>query len=199
MCRLSSSCLTIKFSYASLLLQSVTLRRQVNGGAWSAVRQVQYAYHDGTQTYGGNVGDLMTASVLDGNNNVLTTSYCRYYTPGQSGGYTDGLHYVFNPTSYMRLTAALRTNLGGLWRPIRLPQHRRDGRGDDLLRLHVVQQLAADAVGKRQRAGDLVHAERAGCGRRDHDVLRRARSAGVGEGCRRLHRLHGLRHGEGGR
>jgi hypothetical protein len=32
------------------LLGSVTERRQVNGGAWSTVRQVQYAYYDGTQT-----------------------------------------------------------------------------------------------------------------------------------------------------
>ena len=96
------------------LLQGVTLRRQVNGGAWSVVRQVQYAYYDGTQTYGGSVGDLMTASVLDDNNNVLTTSFYSYYTPGQPNGYADGPYYVYNPTSYMRLTTALGTNLGSL-------------------------------------------------------------------------------------
>ncbi len=96
------------------LLSSVTLRRQVNGGAWSTVQQVQYAYYDGTQQYGGNVGDLMTATVEDGNNNVLSTDYYRYYTAGQTGGFQHGLSYVFNPQSYARLTAALGTNLGSL-------------------------------------------------------------------------------------
>jgi hypothetical protein len=96
------------------LLGNVTLRRQINGGAWTTVRQVQYAYYDGTQQYGGNLGDLMTATVEDGSGNVLSTSYYRYYTAGQSGGYQHGLSYVFNPASYMRLTAALGTNLASL-------------------------------------------------------------------------------------
>ena len=39
------------------LLSNVTLRYQTNGGAWSAVRQVQYTYYDGTTSYG-NQGDL---------------------------------------------------------------------------------------------------------------------------------------------
>jgi YD repeat-containing protein len=96
------------------LMSGVTLRTQVNGGAWTTIRQVQYAYYDGTQTYGGNTGDLMTATVLDGNNNVLSTSYYRYYMPGDANGYTDGLKYVFNPASYTRLTAALGTDLSNL-------------------------------------------------------------------------------------
>jgi RHS repeat-associated protein len=96
------------------LLASVTLRRQVNGGAWSVVRQVQYAYYDGTQQYGGSAGDLMTATVLDGGNNVLETSYYRYYVSGQAGGYAHALEYVFSPDSYDRLTAALGTNVSGL-------------------------------------------------------------------------------------
>jgi len=96
------------------LLGSVTLRTQVNGGVWSTVRQVQYSYYDGTQTYGGSVGDLMTATVSDGSGNVLSTEYYRYYTAGQANGYTHGLHYVFTPQSYSRLTAALGTSLGNL-------------------------------------------------------------------------------------
>ncbi|HEY7312113.1 MAG TPA: hypothetical protein VH643_22300 [Gemmataceae bacterium] len=96
------------------LLGGVTLRRQVNGGAWTTVQQVQYAYYDGTQQYGGNLGDLMTATVLDGNNNVLDTSYYRYYTAGNPTGYQHGLEYVFNPDSYLRLTAALGTNVSSL-------------------------------------------------------------------------------------
>jgi RHS repeat-associated protein len=96
------------------LLGGVTERRQVNGGAWTTVRQVQYGYYDGTQQYGGNLGDLMTATVLDGNNNVLDTSYYRYYTAGNPNGYQHGLEYVFNPDSYLRLTAALGTNVSSL-------------------------------------------------------------------------------------
>ncbi len=96
------------------LLQSVTLRQQTNGGAWTTVQQVQYTYYDGSQQYGGSLGDLMTATVLDGNNNVLSTSYYRYYTAGQANGYAGGLEYVFNPASYTRLTAALGTDLGDL-------------------------------------------------------------------------------------
>jgi YD repeat-containing protein len=78
------------------------------------VRQVQYAYYEGTQTYGGNLGDLMTATVLDGQSNILKTSYYRYYTSGDPNGYTDGLKYVFNPDSYLRLATALGTNLSSL-------------------------------------------------------------------------------------
>jgi len=52
----------------------VTLRTKVNSGSWTTVRQVQYAYYDGTQTYGGSTGDLMTATFEDGGNNVLGLS-----------------------------------------------------------------------------------------------------------------------------
>jgi len=70
----------MKYEFTNVgLLGSMTLCRQVNGGAWSTVRQVQYGYYDGTQQYGGTLGDLMAATVED--------------------GYTDGLTYVFNPTS----------------------------------------------------------------------------------------------------
>jgi hypothetical protein len=82
------------------LLSNVTLRTQVNGGAWSIVQQVAYTYYDGTQQYGGNLGDLMTATVEDGSGNVLSTSYYRYYTAGAANGYQHGLEYVFNPASY---------------------------------------------------------------------------------------------------
>src|SRR5579883_2482437 len=95
-------------------LSNVTLQRQVNGGAWSTVQQVAYTYYDGTQEYGGNVGDLMTATALDGSGDVLQTSYYRYYTPGQANGYAGALEYVFNPASYAGLTAALGTDLGSL-------------------------------------------------------------------------------------
>ena len=90
------------------LLQGVTLRRQVNGGAWSTVRQVQYTYYDGTQSYG-NAGDLQLAQALDGAGDVLDTYYYRYYTSADAGsiGYVGGLKYVFGPRSYARLVTAL--------------------------------------------------------------------------------------------
>src|SRR5205823_9042172 len=76
------------------LLANVTLRRQVNGGSWTSVRQVAYDYYDGTaQKPYGNVGDLRRASTLDANNNVLDTNYYRYYTSADAGstGYGHGL------------------------------------------------------------------------------------------------------------
>jgi RHS repeat-associated protein len=90
------------------LLQNVTLRRQVGGGSWSTVRQVNYAYYDGTQPYG-NAGDLQTATILDGAGNTLDTKYYRYYQPGDANGYAHGLKYVFDPASYARLVAAYPT------------------------------------------------------------------------------------------
>jgi RHS repeat-associated protein len=78
------------------------------------VQQALYTYYDGTQTYGGSVGDLLTATVEDGSGNVLSTSYYRYYTAGQTNGYIHALKYVFNPDSYDRLTAALGTNVSNL-------------------------------------------------------------------------------------
>ncbi len=91
------------------LLSNVTLRQQVNGGSWSTVRQVAYAYYDGTTSFG-NAGDLMTATVEDGSNTVLDTDYYRYYTSNSSTGYVHGLKYSFTGHSYDRLFAALGNN-----------------------------------------------------------------------------------------
>ena len=91
-------------------ISNVTLRRQVNGGAWSTVRQVNYDYYDGTgQKPYGNLGDLRTATTLDGNGNPLDTNYYRYYTSADAGtiGYVDGLKYSFSPQSYARLVAGV--------------------------------------------------------------------------------------------
>ena len=90
------------------LLQNVTLRRQVNGGAWTTIRQAVYTYYDGTQPYG-NAGDLQTEQIEDAAGHVLDTTYYRYYTPVDSGstGYVHGLKYFFSPQSYDRLAAAV--------------------------------------------------------------------------------------------
>jgi RHS repeat-associated protein len=93
------------------LLANVTLRRQVNGGAWSTVRQVAYTYYDGTSTdTHGNIGDLRLATVSDGSGTVLETSYYRYYISSVgTNGYVHGLKYSFVGHSYERLVAALPT------------------------------------------------------------------------------------------
>jgi hypothetical protein len=66
------------------LLGSVTWRQQIAGGAWTTIRQALYTYGDGTQPYA-NAGDLMQVTINDGNvNNVLDTSYFRYYTDAVS-------------------------------------------------------------------------------------------------------------------
>lgn len=88
------------------LLANVTLRRKVDAGEWTTVRQVQYTYYNGTQNYG-NLGDLKTAIVEDGAANPLETSYYRYYTSGESGGYQHGLKFAFRADSYARLVAAV--------------------------------------------------------------------------------------------
>ncbi|MFL5241992.1 MAG: RHS repeat domain-containing protein [Gemmataceae bacterium] len=86
-------------------LQNVTLRRKVNAGAWSTIRQTDYAYYDGVQAYG-NLHDLQTAKVKDAAGNILDTKYFRYYLLGDANGYQSGLKYEFNPQSYARLAAA---------------------------------------------------------------------------------------------
>jgi hypothetical protein len=85
---------------------NVKLRRQVNGGAWTVVRQVDYAYYDGVEDHG-NAGDLKTATVKDGSGNVLETKYYRYYTLGEEAGYEHGMKYVVYGESYARLAAAV--------------------------------------------------------------------------------------------
>jgi hypothetical protein len=88
------------------LLQNETLRRQVNGGSWTTVRQAVYTYYNGTESYG-NLGDLKLAQVEDASGNVLDTKYYRYYTSGQANGYTHGLRYLLNADAYARAAAAL--------------------------------------------------------------------------------------------
>jgi RHS repeat-associated protein len=96
------------------VMASTTLRRQVNGGAWTTVRVVNYDYYDGTSNKPfGNLGDLRTATILDGNNNVIDTMYYRYYTSLDAGttGYVHGLKYYFSPQSYARLAADISNPL----------------------------------------------------------------------------------------
>ncbi len=88
------------------LLSSVQLLHKDSLGQWQIDRQVSYAYYDGTDSNGGK-GDLKTATIYDPNGNIIDTSYYRYYTLGEAGGYSHGLKYIFDYTSYARLVAAL--------------------------------------------------------------------------------------------
>jgi YD repeat-containing protein len=81
------------------LLQNVTWRQKTNSGAWSTLRQVAYAYYDGsTDTSNGSAGDLKTATIEDGSGNTLDTAYYRYYVSGQTFRF---------PESALRLDDAL--------------------------------------------------------------------------------------------
>jgi RHS repeat-associated protein len=102
------------YSYnASNLMTSAVLRRQINGGAWSTVRQTAYTYYASGANYG-NVGDLEFAQIEDPSGNVLDTTYYRYGTSNTSTTYTHGLKYVFGPQAYARLTAANGTSVDSL-------------------------------------------------------------------------------------
>jgi RHS repeat-associated protein len=82
------------------LLASVTLRRRVNSGAWTAVRRTEYVYY-GNEAHG-NVGDLKSTILKDGAGLVIDVDYRRYYK-NEAGGYPHGLKYVLSPQSLARL------------------------------------------------------------------------------------------------
>jgi RHS repeat-associated protein len=88
------------------LVSNLTLRRQVNSGGWTVVRQAAYTYY-GLNDPNGNAGDLQFAAVEDGAGNALGTSYYRYYRDGDTNGYARGVKYAFGPASYNRLAAAV--------------------------------------------------------------------------------------------
>src|SRR5262249_27485606 len=85
-------------------ITNATLRRQVGGGSWTTVRQVDLSYY-GSADSQGTLGDLQKAILKDGTGNALDTSYYRYYVDSTSGGYAGGPKYVFNAESYARLLA----------------------------------------------------------------------------------------------
>src|SRR5262249_50379248 len=81
---------------------AVTLRRKIDSGSWSTVRKVEYDYY-GMEDPHGQVGDLKTAVITDGSNNVLETKYYRYYEGDEETGFMHGLKYVFEGPSFDRL------------------------------------------------------------------------------------------------
>jgi hypothetical protein len=103
---------TEKFTYTYLTtgdnighVSSVVLRRKDQDDVdWTTVRKAEYAYYGASENHG-NAFDLKTVTVKDASNNVLGTTYYRYYKPEDSDGYEHGLMYVFYPESYARLVA----------------------------------------------------------------------------------------------
>jgi YD repeat-containing protein len=102
------------------LLSNVALKRSTDSGShWTVVRQVAYAYYDGSTLVHGNQGDLMTATVEDPGGNAIDTSYYRYYTPAELAnpnvhGYVGGLEFVFAADSYGLLVGARGSNVDAL-------------------------------------------------------------------------------------
>jgi RHS repeat-associated protein len=92
------------------MLDQVELRRKVGAGSWGTVRKVEYAYYGGGDTHG-NVGDLKTSTIKDAANNVIDTTYYRYYLAQASNDYFHGLKFVFSPTSFARLTTEVPSAL----------------------------------------------------------------------------------------
>ena len=77
------------------------------------MQQVQYTYYDGTQN-GGNLGDLMTATVEDGDDNVLIDQLLPLLHGGPGQRLHHGLEYVVNPASYAADDGGLGTDLSSL-------------------------------------------------------------------------------------
>jgi len=109
--------------YADTLLQTVTLRRQVNGGNWINVTRANYTYYGPNESHGG-LQDLKTAVTQVWNGTAWDdtgTNYYRYYpefgssgssSSSSSGGGGSGwsarahlLMYVLNPAAFERIVA----------------------------------------------------------------------------------------------
>jgi|GEM_PF-1725848 len=92
------------------LLESVELRRKEGSGQFETVRKVQYEYYTNTDTYGG-LHDLRLVQIVDGNDNVLDTTYYRYYQNHEPDGYAHALKHVFKTASYAKLVEEFGTDL----------------------------------------------------------------------------------------
>lgn len=94
----------------SLIQQSI---QRPGDSAPAIFRQAAYAYYQGTYTGDdayGNLGDLKTVAIEDGQGNVLSEDYYRYYTPDDiyagAQGFVGGLAYSFSTDSFAKLAAA---------------------------------------------------------------------------------------------
>ena len=84
-------------------LRWVTLR--VDG---DKVRQAEYDYYDGVDSYGSS-GDLRRVKIQEWDGSVwvtVATHYYRYYVSGDPDGVVNGLKYVVSPLGYAAMVAA---------------------------------------------------------------------------------------------
>jgi len=85
----------------------VTLRRQVNAGAWTDIRRVLYEYYADAENFG-SAGDLKRARIQVPQDSTWADSeihYYRYYKAGEANGFEHGLKYVVGPKAYAQMTA----------------------------------------------------------------------------------------------
>ena len=96
------------------LESSVTLQRYEDS-SWVTAQKIEYTYYNGTDyaTFG-NAGDLMLSQVEDASDNVLDTTYYRYYVSGDSNGNVNDLKYMLSNDSFIRLEAAEGGESGAL-------------------------------------------------------------------------------------
>ena len=86
---------------------ALTLRSQVNGGAWNPIRKVVYEYYADGESYG-SPGDLKRARTQvpqGGGWADVQIHYYRYYLSGDPNGFVHGLKYVVKPNTYATMTA----------------------------------------------------------------------------------------------
>lgn len=96
------------YSFTGVDVASVTLRRQVGGGAWQNIRQAVYAYYGSGDSHG-LAGDLQSATVQTWDGSAWQTIdnyYYRYWTTNGSGALMHCLKYVVNSASYERMVSA---------------------------------------------------------------------------------------------
>jgi len=110
----STTIRSFKYDYLSTgdnagRLEYVTLRRQVDGGAWANLQRLKCEYFGPGVSYG-HQGDLKRVTVQQWNGSAwddLRIAMYRYYKDGETGGSRHMLKYVVNPESYRRLAAAV--------------------------------------------------------------------------------------------
>ena len=93
----------------SLIQQSI---QRVGDSNATVFRQAVFTYYHGTYLGAdafGNLGDLKTVTVEDGEGNTVSENYYRYYTPAEltpGQNFVGGLQYAFVGDSFTKLLAA---------------------------------------------------------------------------------------------
>src|SRR5262249_54714068 len=94
------------YSYSVLSNGTYGLQSVSEKHGTQEVRNVVYSYYSSGELYG-NVGDLKTSTINEGNV-IVDQTYYRYYTQADidngQHGYLHGLKYVFGSAAYARLT-----------------------------------------------------------------------------------------------